>query len=181
MLDAHAYTKAASSLGVPCALEISRSGRGAHVWTFFTSPTPAADARAMGTACIHRAMALRGSMPLASYDRLFPNQDTVPTGSSGVGNLIAAPLNGNRRAARGTTLFVDMVSWEPWPDQWEYLSHLDRMTPRHVAAAGRKERVVVGDDVIRLETSPATAIHPSVPALVQVDTWGGTARSVMGT
>ncbi|MBB1511248.1 DEAD/DEAH box helicase family protein [Tessaracoccus sp. MC1627] len=167
MLDAHAYTKAASSLGVPCALEISQSGRGAHVWTFFTSPTPAADARAMGTACIHRAMALRGSMPLASYDRLFPNQDTVPTGSSGVGNLIAAPLNGNRRAARGTTLFVDMVSWEPWPDQWEYLSHLDRMTPRQVAAAGRKERVVVGDDVIRLDTSPATAIHPSVPALVQ--------------
>lgn len=44
MLDAHAYTKAASSLGVPCALEISQSGRGAHVWTFFTAPTPAADA-----------------------------------------------------------------------------------------------------------------------------------------
>ena len=55
--------KAAASLGVPCGLEISQSGRGAHVWTFFTSPVPAADARAMGTACIHRAMALRGSMP----------------------------------------------------------------------------------------------------------------------
>lgn len=117
MLDAHAYVKAAASLGVPCGLEISQSGRGAHVWTFFTSPVPAADARAMGTACIHRAMALRGSMPLASYDRLFPNQDTVPTGSSGVGNLIAAPLNGNRRTKRGTTLFVDLATWEPWPDQ----------------------------------------------------------------
>ncbi len=97
MLDAHAYVKAATSLGVPCGLEISQSGRGAHVWTFFTSRVPAADARAVGTACIHRAMALRGSMPLTSYDRLFPNQDTVPTGSSGVGNLIAAPLNGRRR------------------------------------------------------------------------------------
>lgn len=130
MLDAHAYVKAAASLGVPCGLEVSQSGRGAHVWTFFTAPVPAADARAMGTACIHRAMGLRGSMPLASYDRLFPNQDTVPTGSSGVGNLIAAPLNGKHRSERGTTLFIDLATWEPWPDQWEHLSRLDRMTPR---------------------------------------------------
>ncbi len=119
MLDAHAYAKAAASLGVPCGLEISQSGRGAHVWTFFTEPAPAADARAMGTACIHRAMGLRGSMPLSSYDRLFPNQDTVPAGASGVGNLIAAPLNGRRRIERRTTLFVDLATWEPWPDQWE--------------------------------------------------------------
>ena len=167
MLDAHAYVKAAASLGVPCGLEISQSGRGAHAWTFFTSPVPAADARAMGTACIHRAMALRGSMQLASYDRLFPNQDTVPTGSSGVGNLIAAPLNGNRRTESGTTLFVDLATWEPWPDQWEYLSRLDRMTPRQVAAAGHTERVLVGPEVTRLKASPATAIHPSVPAQVR--------------
>ncbi len=72
MLDAHAYMKAAASLGVPCGLEIPQSGRGAHVWTFFTSPVPAVDARVMGTACLHRAMALRGSMRLTSYDRLFP-------------------------------------------------------------------------------------------------------------
>ena len=167
MLDAHAYVKAATSLGVPCGLEISQSGRGAHAWTFFTSPVPAVDARAMGTACVHRAMALRGSMPLVSYDRLFPNQDTVPIGSSGVGNLIAAPLNGNRRTERGTTLFVDMATWEPWPDQWEYLSRLDRMTPRQVAAAGRRERLVVGPEVTKLEASPATAIHPNSPARVR--------------
>ena len=83
MLDAHAYIKAAHSLGVPCGLEVSQSGRGAHVWTFFTAPVPAATARAMGTACVHRAIGLRGSMPLASFDRLFPNQDTVPAGASG--------------------------------------------------------------------------------------------------
>ena len=167
MLDAHAYVKAATSLGVPCGLEISQSGKGAHAWTFFTSPVPAADARAMGTACIHRAMGLRGSMPLVSYDRLFPNQDTVPTGSSGVGNLIAAPLNGNRRIERGTTLFVDMATWEPWRDQWEYLSRLDRMTPRQVTEVGRRERLVVGAEVTKLEASPATAIHPSPPAHVR--------------
>ncbi len=167
MLDAHAYVKAAASLGVPCALEISQSGRGAHVWTFFTEPVAASDARAMGTSCIHRAMGLRGSMPLASYDRLFPNQDTVPTGSSGVGNLIAAPLNGQRRQDRGTTLFVDLATWEPWPDQWEFLSTLDRMTPRQVASVGRAERVVVGEEVDRVDPSPATAIRPRPPVRIR--------------
>jgi hypothetical protein len=90
------------------------------VWTFFTQAVTATDARAMGTAIIHRAMGLRGSMPLESYDRLFPNQDTVPVTSSSVGNLIAAPLNGQRKAERHTTLFIDMVTWEPFEDQWEY-------------------------------------------------------------
>ncbi len=177
MLDAHAYVKAAASLGVPCGLEISQSGRGAHAWTFFTAPVPAADARAMGTACVHRAMGLRGSMPLASYDRLFPNQDTVPTGASGVGNLIAAPLNGKRRHERGTTVFVDLATWEPWPDQWEYLSRLDRMTPRQVAGVARQDRISVGPEVTRLEASPATAIHPQPPAQVR-GTLGATLRIV---
>lgn len=166
MLDAHAYVKAAASLGVPCGLEISQSGRGAHVWTFFTEPVSAADARAMGTACIHRAMALHGSMPLASYDRLFPNQDTVPLGASGVGNLIAAPLNGQRRNERRTTLFIDLASWEPWPDQWEFLSQLDRMTPRQVASVGRAARVVVGPELTRLEPSAATVIRPRPPVRI---------------
>ncbi|MDR1188782.1 MAG: DEAD/DEAH box helicase [Bifidobacteriaceae bacterium] len=160
MLDAHAYVKAAASLGVPCALEISQSGKGAHVWTFFAEPIPAAAARAMGTACVHRAIGLRGSMALASYDRLFPNQDTAPTGPSGIGNLIAAPLNGERRHQRRTTLFVDLTTWEPWPDQWEFLSTLDRMTPKEVRAAGKAVRIVVGPEATRLEKSSATAIEP---------------------
>ncbi len=167
MLDAHAYVKAATSLGVPCGLEISQSGRGAHVWTFFTAPVSAADARAMGTACVHRAMGLRGSMPLSSYDRLFPNQDTVPVGASGVGNLIAAPLNGRRRVGRRTTLFLDLATWEPWPDQWEYLSRLDRMTPRQVSAVGRRDRISVGPEVTQLEASPATTVRPRPPTQVR--------------
>lgn len=160
MLDAHAYAKSAASLGVPCGLEISQSGRGAHIWTFFTAPVPAVDARAMGTAVVHRAMGLRGSMPLTSYDRLFPNQDTVPGGSSGLGNLIAAPMNGRRRVERRTTLFVDLATWEPWADQWEFLSTLDRMTPRQVAAVARRERITVGPEVTKLNPSLATTIRP---------------------
>jgi hypothetical protein len=44
MLDALAYVKAARAAAVPAALEISQSGRGAHVWIFFTDVVPAVGA-----------------------------------------------------------------------------------------------------------------------------------------
>ena len=40
MLDALAYVKAARASAVPAALEISQSGRGAHVWIFFAGVFP---------------------------------------------------------------------------------------------------------------------------------------------
>jgi hypothetical protein len=82
MLDALAYVKAAKANGVPAALELSQSGRGAHVWVFFTDKVPAAVARAVGTVLVHEATVLRGSMDLRSYDRLFPNQDVLPRAGS---------------------------------------------------------------------------------------------------
>lgn len=72
MLDALAYLKAARAVGVPAALEVSRSGIGAHVWVFFIGPVPAATARALGSGLLREAIALRGRMILAAYDRLFP-------------------------------------------------------------------------------------------------------------
>ena len=104
MLDALAYLKGARAYGIPAALEVSQSGRGAHVWIFFAQATPASAARRIATSLLGEAIQLRGSMSLSSYDRLFPSQD-VHTGR-GMGNLIAAPLNGTRRQ-HGTTLFLD--------------------------------------------------------------------------
>jgi hypothetical protein len=75
MLDALAYLKAARAWSVPAALEVSRSGVGAHAWVFFTAPVPAETARRLGTALLREAMAVRGRMDLASYDRLFPSQE----------------------------------------------------------------------------------------------------------
>jgi hypothetical protein len=80
MLDALMYVKAGRALQVPVALEVSRSGVGAHAWTFFTSPVPAEMARRLGTGLLREAIALRGRMSLASYDRLFPSQDLLPAG-----------------------------------------------------------------------------------------------------
>ncbi|MEJ7756451.1 MAG: hypothetical protein WKF83_09140 [Nocardioidaceae bacterium] len=89
MLDALAYLKAARAVGAPAALEVSRSGIGAHVWIFFTDPVSAATARQLGTALVREAIAIRGRMDLHCYDRLFPSQDVLP--GQGPGNLIAAP------------------------------------------------------------------------------------------
>ncbi|HLM89073.1 MAG TPA: hypothetical protein VK284_08600, partial [Streptosporangiaceae bacterium] len=106
--DAAAYAEAAAWAGVPAAVEISRSGDGAHAWTFFAEPVAAADARAMGAALLHEAMAIRGEMDIESYDRLFPAQDYLPR--RGFGNLIALPLEGRCRQNR-TTLFVDPATF----------------------------------------------------------------------
>src|SRR5690625_1149888 len=75
LVDALAVVKAARANGVPAGLELSQSGRGAHVWIFFTEAVPAATARSMGTLLLHEAIGMRGTMDLRSYDRLFPNQE----------------------------------------------------------------------------------------------------------
>jgi hypothetical protein len=82
LADALMYVKAARALQVPVALEVSRSGVGAHAWVFFTSPVPAEMARRLGTGLLREAMAMRGRMNLGSYDRLFPSQDLLPAGGS---------------------------------------------------------------------------------------------------
>ncbi|MGB9278549.1 MAG: hypothetical protein WCB57_00460 [Pseudonocardiaceae bacterium] len=117
MLDALAYLKAARTWSVPAALEVSRSGVGAHPWVFFAVPVPAEVARRLGTVLLREAMAVRGHMDLASYDRLFPSQDVLPTG--GVGNLSrsrqpAATVLGST-AQRATEAPGSASSWtDPW-------------------------------------------------------------------
>lgn len=55
--DVRAFKQSCSELGVPVALEISRSGNGVHAWIFFTSPVLARDARKLGTAIISHTCA----------------------------------------------------------------------------------------------------------------------------
>ncbi|NOZ10055.1 MAG: DEAD/DEAH box helicase family protein [Gammaproteobacteria bacterium] len=118
--DVMAFTETCRRIGVPYAIERSRSGDGAHVWFFFSSPVPAATARKMGSYLITETMARRHQLSMASYDRLFPNQDTLPNG--GFGNLIALPLQYHTRQ-KGNTVFLD-GSFEPFPDQWGFLASL---------------------------------------------------------
>lgn len=121
--DSLAFRLSCAELGVPAALEISRSGNGAHVWIFFRSAVPARDARRLGTAIISRTCARTRQLKLASYDRLFPNQDTMPRG--GFGNLIALPLQKTPRE-QGCSVFVD-ENFQPYMDQWAYLASIQPM------------------------------------------------------
>lgn len=92
---------------IPFAVERSRSGNGAHVWFFFDDKVSAVSARKFGTALLTHAMAKRHEIKFTSYDRLFPNQDTLPKG--GLGNLIALPLQLNARR-NNNSVFIDAIS-----------------------------------------------------------------------
>jgi len=81
--DALAFMQSCEELGVPAALEISRSGKGAHAWVFFDSRVSARDARRLVTVIISHTCSRTRELKLESYDRLFPNQDTMPKGGFG--------------------------------------------------------------------------------------------------
>ena len=123
--DATAFLAVCCELNVPAAaLERSRSGNGGHVWIFFDRAIPATTARKLGCAILTRAMESRHQLGLDSYDRFFPNQDTMPKG--GLGNLIALPLQKLPRAG-GNSVFVD-AEFRPYGDQWAFLASVKRMS-----------------------------------------------------
>ena len=116
--DAAALLETCKRLALPVTLERSRSGKGGHLWFFFAEALSASMARNVGSYLLTETMEGRPDIGLASYDRLFPNQDTLPKG--GFGNLIALPLQKQPRAA-GNSVFLD-EQFEPYQDQWAYLS-----------------------------------------------------------
>jgi superfamily II DNA or RNA helicase len=126
--DVRAFAGSCTDLGVPVAIETSRSGNGAHAWIFFADRVPARDARRLGTAIVSHTCARTRQLELSSYDRLFPNQDTMPKG--GFGNLIALPLQKKPRE-NGCTVFVDS-DLRPHPDQWEFLASIQPMSPHDI-------------------------------------------------
>lgn len=126
--DARAFMQSCAELGVPAALEISRSGNGAHTWIFFARRVSARDARRLGTAIISHTCSRTRQLRLESYDRLFPNQDTMPKG--GFGNLIALPLQKWPRE-QGCSVFVD-DDLRPYPDQWAFLASIQPMAAHDI-------------------------------------------------
>ena len=122
--DVVAFVDVCKSWGIPCSIERSRSGNGAHVWIFFETPVLAVKARRLGNAILTEAMNRNGRISFKSYDRFFPNQDALPEG--GLGNLVALPLQGNARK-NGNSVFVNEY-FEPFPDQWEYLLNVGKLS-----------------------------------------------------
>ena len=132
--DVAAFRDTARAAGLHPAIERSRSGNGAHAWFFFSTPVPAAIARRMGCFLITETMARRHELSMESYDRLFPNLDTMPKG--GFGNLIALPLQFHARKAKNTEFLDDAL--EPIQDPWGYLASVPRIPPSQVESIAKE-------------------------------------------
>jgi hypothetical protein len=141
--DVGAFVETSRAVGLPAAVERSRSGNGAHAWFFFEDTVPAVVARRLGCYLLTETMSRRPELGMDSYDRLFPNQDTMPRG--GFGNLIALPLQREARE-RGNTVFID-DTLRPHPDQWAFLAGVPRIpaaTAELLAREAQRQGRVLG-------------------------------------
>ena len=154
--DASALMQTCKARNVPAALERSRSGNGGHVWIFFAEPVSARLARRLGAALITETMETRPEIGFKSYDRLFPNQDTMPSG--GFGNLIALPLQGRARE-KGGSVFIN-EALQPYEDQWAFLSSMPRLSAddvQGITADAEREGRILG---VRMPVEDENADEP---------------------
>ncbi len=148
--DVLAFVGVCKDWNVPCFIERSRSGNGAHVWIFFDVPIPVKTARKLGKAILTEAMKREVRLSFKSYDRFFPNQDVLPEG--GLGNLVALPLQGKARR-NGNSVFVD-ESFLAYADQWECLQSVQKISEVIVGAIVQKFDSSLGELVKSSEAKP---------------------------
>ncbi|MBU0951952.1 MAG: DEAD/DEAH box helicase [Elusimicrobia bacterium] len=181
--DASTYLAVCNDLNISAALERSRSGNGCHVWIFFEENVPAALARKLGAVILSKALENRYQIGFRSYDRFFPNQDTMPKG--GFGNLIALPLQKAPRE-NGNSVFLT-PDFKPFPDQWDYLSSVKKLSFRHLSEIIDNNRDIgtlgeirtVADPDKPVEDDPWT-LPPSKKKKIVFDTLPEKIRVVLG-
>src|SRR5438876_4786407 len=161
--DVAAFVETCRVNRLTAAVERSRSGNGAHVWFFFSAPVAATTARKMGCYIVTETMARRHQLSMASYDRLFPNQDTLPRG--GFGNLIALPLQHGPRQI-GNTVFLD-EHLVPHADQWRFLAAHPRIkisAADDIAREAARKGMVIGVRLSETTDSDTTAPWNRLPS-----------------
>ena len=144
--DARNLLDTCTENGLSAYAEISRGGNGAHVWVFFAEAYPCWQSRQIMLTLITKTSLHSEFKKEDSFDRLFPNQDT--TSDSGFGNLIGAPLQGQRITEK-CTMFYDTKSDDFYADQWEFLKTIHRHSVSELDRAYEKIcRATIAPDVI---------------------------------
>jgi len=122
--DAKRLLKTCEGHQLPVYLERSRSGRGGYVWCFFESPYPAYKSRKIFLSLLRESRTIDEFDKDDSFDRLFPNQDTLS--GKGIGNLVALPFQGES-VKSGNTVFLDPGNgFQPYADRWEFVNSVRR-------------------------------------------------------
>ncbi|CAN5681856.1 hypothetical protein BH23PAT2_BH23PAT2_06910 [soil metagenome] len=130
--DCLSYRQEMEKVGLTSYIERSRSGNGGHVWIFFKEAYPCHKSRVIGLEVVRKVLNLSAFDKEASFDRLFPNQDTI--GKGGFGNLIALPFQG-KSVKNSNTVFVDPVTIEPYENQLPVLKNIKRYSLAELDAA----------------------------------------------
>lgn len=133
--EATVFIDVCEAVGLSAYLERSRSGSGGHVWIFFSDSYLCYRSRRIGLELIRQAFGMSEFEREVSFDRLFPNQDSISKG--GFGNLIALPFQG-RSVAQGNTVFLAKENDTPLPDQWEFLRTAKRYSAQEIDSVYRK-------------------------------------------
>lgn len=139
--ECRSLLKVCYAKGIPAYLERSRSGKGGHAWIFFERPYLANKSRKIMLSLLREAGILSAFDKTSSFDRLFPNQDTLS--GKGLGNLIALPLHGPS-VGQGNSCFIDPETLIPFEDQWAFLSGVKKVS---VEKLDEVLRVLTGQEV----------------------------------
>jgi hypothetical protein len=168
------------NLSIPFLVEISSSGRGAHIWIFFSEPVPAKLPRTFwSTVC--------SSLNLTPAPEIFPKQDELDppkNGKPSLGNLVWYPCSGNSH-------FVNVDDWSRIPSI-EALSDAKRLGPQELTAAieslrpsestraadQRDSGTIAGDCELTPEQLCDMADHISAEHSVHHDSWIEVGQSI---
>ncbi len=152
--DVLAFASICDEYGIPIAIERSRSGNGIHIWIFFDINIKAMTARKLGSLLLSKTMEI-SNISVSSFDRMFPNQDTLPKG--GYGNLIALPFQ-NEPSKYGNTLFVDR-NFIKINNQIQYLNSIHKLTEKEIFEKIEKlssETIDIGHEIVDMKKEVVT-------------------------
>ncbi len=115
------FVEAAKRYGISAYVERSKS-KGYHAWIFFEEKgVLARKARLVASHLLNEIEKPAGEPEI----EIFPKQDALDPNTQ-YGNFINTPLFGPL-VTQGKTVFIELMSFSPYPDQWDVLESVQRV------------------------------------------------------